>query len=711
LRAPASLRTTSAGRSLAEAKLALTEFFLGCDEFAPCAQTALEWISRHCEVRLALCLATRGERDRLNGVASVGVNAIDATEYAIELASDRYPLVGVLRSGHPTFFRSGQVRDTPLGQRSILAYPLGARAEEDGPRGLLLIPAASAALNPDLAWACELLSEKLIRLRASGLTSEVEAHHERALFTSLLNAVTDPILLTDTEGKVMLANALAERLFTSQDDDSEGRRRAVSLNNLLFSSSLAKQFSEHHEPRGRHELALVDPTEGSDLLFELLSSIVRQPSGQQVVVSVLRNITDLGRASRELGENYRQLREAQAVARHERLRMDLVIDSVADPIVVTNATGEIVLMNKPADRFFNPNGDSREEVQRRVRLNDAHFSSFVSKLFLSDQTPRFRDELSLVVPTNGEVVPMEAVAGRVHSETGELTTVVTIFHDRTEALEKALLYEQLKHFSEELEAKVHAATSDIVQQNELLRRQAIALEQASAAKSQFLANMSHEFRTPLNAILGYTSMLLQGVSGELPASAKKSLSRVDSNGHHLLQVINEILDITRIEAGRMPLHTSEFDLRALIAEVRNELEPIVARSKLDVREELPSRLPRLHTDRQKVKQILLNLLSNALKFTHEGWVRISVRHDARHKRLVIAVSDTGIGISPSEHFKVFEDFQQVDSSTTRAYGGTGLGLAICRRLAQMMDGNIELRSELGEGSTFTLLIPIRTKHP
>src|SRR4029079_18133736 len=141
---------------------------------------------------------------------------------------------------------------------------------------------------------------------------------------------------------------------------------------------------------------------------------------------------------------------------------------------------------------------------------------------------------------------------------GELMWVVTILHDLTEALEKARLYEQLKQASVELERKVQEATADIVQQNELLRRQAIALEQASALKSQFLANMSHEFRTPLNAILGYTSMLLKGIAGPLAPPVERQISRVESNGRHLLTIISEILDISRIEAGRMPLQLSTF---------------------------------------------------------------------------------------------------------------------------------------------------------
>src|SRR5204863_5566759 len=157
-------------------------------------------------------------------------------------------------------------------------------------------------------------------------------------------------------------------------------------------------------------------------------------------------------------------------------------------------------------------------------------------------------------------------------------------------------------------------------QNELLRRQAIELEQASALKSQFLANMSHEFRTPLNAMLGYTSMLQQGLGGPLGPTAKRHLSRVESNGRHLLTIINEILDISRIEAGRMPLQLSRFDVPELVAEVKGELEPIILRSKLAITLDLPKDLKPITSDRQKVKQILLNLLSNALKFTHHGGV-------------------------------------------------------------------------------------------
>ena len=318
-------------------------------------------------------------------------------------------------------------------------------------------------------------------------------------------------------------------------------------------------------------------------------------------------------------------------------------------------------------------------------------------------------EIGMTDPKTGEAMPVEAIAGKILSEHGELTAVVTILHDRREAIEKAKLYEQLKQASDELERKIQAATADIAQQNELLRRQAIELEQASALKSQFLANMSHEFRTPLNAMLGYTSMLLQGVGGPLETPVKRQLGRVESNGRHLLTIINEILDISRIEAGRMPLQISTFKVPDLVAEVRSELEPIIMRSKLTLNIDLSKDLRPITTDRQKVKQILLNLLSNALKFTHDGGVTISARRAATDRTIALSVIDTGIGIDTPDQERIFEDFRQLDNSPTRAYGGTGLGLSICRRLAQMLNGRISVESRIGKGSVFTLTLPTQSR--
>ena len=338
-------------------------------------------------------------------------------------------------------------------------------------------------------------------------------------------------------------------------------------------------------------------------------------------------------ATRQIDENYVKLRAAEAEVRAERDRLNLLIDSVADPIIVTDQEGEISLMNNPAERLFTVVRGSGEDAQRIVRANDAHFTSFVSGLLSTGWETTRRGEIALVDPNTGKLVPVEALAAKMLSDIGELTAIVTILHDRTEAIERNQLYEQLKLASEELEGKVREATGELANQNELLRRQALELEQASAAKSQFLANVSHELRTPLNAILGYAAMTLQGVSGELSAPQRRNLSRIDANARHLLTLINEILDITRIEAGRMPIQVVAFNLPELVREVTTELEPIIAKSGLQVICKLPSDMPTLRTDRQKVKQILVNLLSNALKFTPKGSITIKTQLSGRHARV------------------------------------------------------------------------------
>jgi PAS domain S-box-containing protein len=553
-----------------------------------------------------------------------------------------------------------------------------------------------------------MLGKQVSRLLSRQTLAETRFGQERMLLYSIINAVTDPILLTDTEGKLIIANTHAEKLFAAPEDASEGWRRAAGLNNMLFSAALSTSAVGQAE-LARRELLLVDPLEGSDLLFELLSSRATDERQGTYVVSILRNVTDLARAKEEIEESYRTLRLAQAEVRDERHRLDLIIDSVADPILVTDQEGDIVLMNEPAERLFTAAASARDSELRHVRANGAHLTSFVSNVLTRGGEQRYRGEIKLTDPVTGRPSPVEALAGQILSEQGELMWVVTILHDLTEAIEKARLYEQLKEASAELERKVQEATAELADQNELLRRQHIALEQASALKSQFLANMSHEFRTPLNAILGYTHMLLHGVTGAVSDTQRKSLTRIDSNSRHLLALINDILDITRIEAGRMPLNLTTFKIPELVEEVMSELEPIIRRSNLTVRANMARSLPAFKSDRQKVKQIVLNFLSNALKFTPAGTVTIKASHDAKGRSVAIAVSDSGVGIGRDDQTKVFEDFRQLDSSPARGYGGTGLGLSICRRLSQMLGGTIELESELNKGSTFTLRLPSRLR--
>jgi signal transduction histidine kinase len=661
----------------------------------------------------SLCLIKPTGEETLIAVGSYGLQRQAVTAYSVSLQDWNHPLVSVLNDRrhvyYPTAHSAADRRrrpSTPFEDDAFHVAPLNLSGFSDEAVGLLLF-AAPPQVAGEVSWFTLVFGQKLDQiLRLHALRDgDRRQGRERSLLYSIINAVTDPILLTDTEGRLLIANARALTLFTASEEESEGRRGAVRMNNMLLSSALSSKAIEE-TGAARRELLLVNPVDGSDLLFELLSTVTDDPRHGTGVVSILRNVSDLRRASEEIEENYRRLRVAEAQSRAERDRLNLIIDSVADPIVVTDAGGATSLMNEPAERMFTMPHRASATEQRWVQANDAHFSSFIAGMLVSADQRRV-GEIGLVDPMTGEAMPVEAIAGKILSEHGELTAVVTILHDRREALEKAQLYEQLKQASDELERKIQAATADIAHQNELLRRQAIELEQNSQLKSQFLANMSHEFRTPLNAMLGYTSMMLQGVAGPLDSAAKRQLGRIESNGRHLLAIINEILDISRIEAGRMPLQISTFKIPDLLGEVKSELEPIIMRSKLTVTLDLPKDLKPISSDRQKVKQILLNLLSNALKFTHQGGVTISARRATGERTLSLSVADTGIGIAQVDQEKIFEDFRQLDTSTTRAYGGTGLGLSICRRLAEMLGGRIAVQSTVGKGSMFTLTLPLQ----
>ena len=234
------------------------------------------------------------------------------------------------------------------------------------------------------------------------------------------------------------------------------------------------------------------------------------------------------------------------------------------------------------------------------------------------------------------------------------------------------------------------------------------LEKASRLKSEFLASMSHELRTPINAVLGYTSLMREEIYGELTEKQRTGLEKINTASQHLLDLINDILDLSKIEAGKMPVYLEEVTLRHVLSELGEAVEPLVREKGLEFTVEAPEEMPALFTDRTKLKQILLNLLSNAVKFTSRGGVRLEARRIGRES-VELAVADTGIGIKQEDLENIFDDFRQVDQSPTREYGGTGLGLSITRKLIALLEGTIEVESSYGEGSRFTIRLPIRLK--
>jgi signal transduction histidine kinase len=231
------------------------------------------------------------------------------------------------------------------------------------------------------------------------------------------------------------------------------------------------------------------------------------------------------------------------------------------------------------------------------------------------------------------------------------------------------------------------------------------LEIASQHKSQFLANMSHELRTPLNAILGYTELIADGIYGEPSEKMLAVLKRLESNGKHLLGLINDVLDLSKIEAGQLVLELTDYSLEDIAQTVRSTLEPLAADKKLAFKVEVASKLPAGHGDGRRLTQVMINLVGNAIKFTDAGEVVIlgGVADGSFH----LSVRDTGPGISEADQTKLFQEFQQADNAITRKKGGTGLGLAISKRIIEMHGGKIWVESKVGQGSTFCFTVPVR----
>lgn len=264
------------------------------------------------------------------------------------------------------------------------------------------------------------------------------------------------------------------------------------------------------------------------------------------------------------------------------------------------------------------------------------------------------------------------------------------------ALDNSRLYETVRQHAVDLERQVAVRTAEL----------AAAMEQARAAdhlKSAFLATMSHELRTPLNSIIGFTGILLQELAGPLNQEQHKQLSMVRDSSRHLLALINDVLDISKIEAGQLTLDPSTFNLASSLRRSVDSVAPLARQKGLDLRLDIDGEVTTLHADQRRVEQVLLNLLNNGIKFTAEGFVEVRCRCDGDH--YLLAVADSGIGIKEGELDGLFQPFHQIDTGLTRSHEGTGLGLSICRKLVEMMGGTIGVESRWGEGSIFTVRLP------
>jgi PAS domain S-box-containing protein len=410
-------------------------------------------------------------------------------------------------------------------------------------------------------------------------------------------------------------------------------------------------------------------------------------------IEVLRDVTEQRGVEAALLDNERKYRE--------------LVEHANSIILRWTRDGRITFLNEFGQRFF---GYSAEDIVGHhvmgtiVPMTDGlgrDMGELMDKI-LADPIA-FEQSVNENMLRSGERVWIAWTNRIVLDAEGEVAEVLSVGTDIT-GLKRA--EKEIRELNAGLERRVAQRTAEL----------AVARDRAEAAdrlKSAFLATMSHELRTPLNSIIGFTGILLQEMAGPLGAEQRKQLEMVRDSSRHLLALINDVLDISKIEAGQMTVGSEPFDLRVSIENAVGLVRPLAEKKQLALSALLAPEIGTLVSDPRRVEQVLINLLNNAIKFTDEGAVTVAAEiappgNGAPHTMIRMSVTDTGIGIKPEDLGELFRPFRQIDAGLARQHEGTGLGLAICRRLAELLGGAVTAESEWGRGSVFTFTLPMDT---
>jgi signal transduction histidine kinase/DNA-binding response OmpR family regulator len=447
---------------------------------------------------------------------------------------------------------------------------------------------------------------------------------------------------------------------------------------------LANSFNEMATSLDRNEAALQRKVDETRTLYE----IGQEVSAQVALEPTLRLIVERARHLLGADECLLALRQGDS----DTFAMQAYAGTVTEALAKLRfrsgqgLSGRVVASGQPIVVADYP-----------AELSDSPFLRTI-------QEAGVRSVLAAPLRGRGTVLGVLNVQSRKPNQFGEedRQLLSTLADQAAVAIENARLYEQVRRHAEDLEGKVEARTRELQEANQ-------RLETASRHKSEFLANMSHELRTPLNAIIGFTRLVMRRSKDVLAEKQYENLEKILVSADHLLKLINDILDLSKIEAGRMEVRPVSVRVETIVEECLRTVEPMVKSDRLRLVKAMDADLPALTTDEDKLKQILINLLSNAVKFTEAGTVTVAGQKQG--DRIAVSVTDTGIGIPHEALELIFEEFRQVDSSSTRKYGGTGLGLSISRHFARLLGGDITVASTVGAGSTFTVTVPLTYRPP
>ena len=499
------------------------------------------------------------------------------------------------------------------------------------------------------------------------LSSSVrKLQRERQWVESIMKSVADPIVLTNMDNEILLQNRRAEELFSDRRDASEGKRRALEMNDLLFSAYLSSAAVASEEVVGR-DLILVDPIEGSDIHFEVISTPALNARGERIgLVSIFRDVTDLRRANEELARNFVKLQQAESEARRERDRLDLILEHVGQPIAVCDTSGKFILFNQRAELLFQERDGMPRGALRAVRNNSVKLTSFISALASGAESGR-QAEIELIDPQTTNTLPMEITSAEVADAKGQVTAVVSVLHDLSEIreLERRRVEQQLFE-SEKL-----------------------------AAVGRLAASIAHEVNNPLEAIKNSLYLLSSGKDMEKNARfldvARKETERVSHIIRQMLGFARRSGEVEWVEANQ------------LIEETLILVEKKMKQARVEVARIFDPQLPKVRARADQLRQVFLNLLLNAQQAMEKGGritVRTSVYEQALQPTVSVQISDTGRGISEFDLARIFEPF-----FSTRAKG-TGLGLWVTQDIVRHHGGRIEATSEEGAGTTFNVILPV-----